>query len=240
LVLATQNKGGITGRGTNRAVRRRVAVALVAAAAAAVIVAGAAGCGATGHVENASAGQGRDLFLRECASCHALEDAGAQGQIGPNLDHAFASVREQGFEESTIRDMVRAQIKHPVEEPPTEAPGMPANLVVGDEAEAVAAYVASVAGVPADGGGGGGGERLTEATDGETIFAQAGCGSCHTLAAAGTTGTIGPNLDQSQPDVQLVVDRVTNGMGAMPAFEGRLSEEQIQAVAEYVAENAGS
>jgi cbb3-type cytochrome c oxidase subunit III len=239
LVLATQNKGGITGRGTNRVVRRRVAVALAAVAAVAAVGFGAAGCGATGHVENTSAGQGRDLFLQECASCHTLGDAGAQGQIGPNLDHAFASLREEGFAESTIRDMVRAQIKHPVEEPPTEAPGMPADLVVGEQAEAVAAYVAAVAGVPAGAGGGGGGEQITDATDGETIFAQAGCGSCHTLGAAGTTGTIGPNLDQSQPDVQLVIDRVTNGMGAMPAFEGRLTEEQIQAVAEYVSQNAG-
>ena len=220
--------------------RRRVAVALAAVAAAAAAALGAVGCGATGHVENASPGEGRDLFLQECASCHTLQAAGAQGQIGPNLDHAFASLREEGFEESTIRNMVRAQIKHPVEEPPTEAPGMPADLVVGEQAEAVAAYVASVAGLPGGAGGGGGaGEQITDATDGETIFAQAGCGSCHTLAAAGTTGTIGPSLDESQPDVQLVIDRVTNGMGAMPAFEGRLTEEQIQAVADYVAESAG-
>jgi cbb3-type cytochrome c oxidase subunit III len=221
-------------------VRRRVAVALAAVAAGAAVLLGAAACGAAGHVENASPGEGRDLFIQECASCHALEDAGAQGQIGPNLDHAFASARAEGFEESTIRDIVRAQIKHPVEEPPTEAPGMPADLVVGEQAEAVAAYVAAVAGLPpGEGGGGGGGEQLTDATDGETIFAQAGCGSCHTLGAAGTTGTIGPSLDESQPDVQLVVDRVTNGMGAMPAFAGRLTEEQIQAVAEYVAQSSG-
>jgi cbb3-type cytochrome c oxidase subunit III len=221
------------------AVRRRVAVALAAVAAGAAVVLGAAACGATGHVENVSAGEGRDLFVQECASCHTLQDANAQGQIGPNLDDAFASLREEGFEESTIRDMVRAQIKHPVEEPPTEAQGMPADLVVGEQAEAVAAYVASVAGLPPGEGGGGGGEQITDATDGATIFTQAGCGSCHTLAAAGTTGTIGPSLDESQPEVQLVIDRVTNGMGAMPAFEGRLTEEQIQAVADYVSQSAG-
>ena len=87
-------------------------------------------------------------------------------------------------------------------------------------------YVASVAGLPVmeQPGGDGGGEG---STDGETIFTQ-NCGSCHTLAAAGTTGTIGPNLDDSKPTKELAVDRVTNGMGAMPAFEGTLSPEQIE------------
>jgi mono/diheme cytochrome c family protein len=140
-----------------------------------------------------------------------------------------------------MRDLVRAQIAHPVEEPPTGAPGMPANIYEGEQADSVASYVAAVAGNPdaAGGGGGDGGEPITEATDGETIFLQAGCGSCHALAAADASGAIGPSLDESKPDVSLVVDRVTNGKGGMPSFRGRLSEEQIQAVAEYVAENAG-
>ncbi len=66
------------------------------------------------------------------------------------------------------------------------------------------------------------------------MFASAGCGGCHTLEAAGSSGSIGPNLDESQPDAALVVERVTNGMGAMPAFEGQLDEQQIQDVAAYV------
>jgi mono/diheme cytochrome c family protein len=70
---------------------------------------------------------------------------------------------------------------------------------------------------------------------GEAVFASSGCGSCHTLSAAdGATGTIGPNLDEAQPDHALVVDRVTNGAGAMPSFQDSLSEEQIQDVAAYV------
>jgi mono/diheme cytochrome c family protein len=73
-----------------------------------------------------------------------------------------------------------------------------------------------------------------DAAAGEEVFASSGCASCHTLAAAGATGTVGPNLDEAQPDHALVVDRVTNGSGAMPAFEGQLSEEQIQDVAAYV------
>jgi cbb3-type cytochrome c oxidase subunit III len=216
-------------------VRRRVALAAIVAAAGAVF---AGGCGSTGHVEEASQGQGEELFRQSCAQCHTLAAAGATGTIGPNLDAHFAELRQQGFDETSMRDMVRAQIAHPVTDPPTGAPGMPANIYEGTQADEVAAFVAAVAGNPEASGGGG--APLTEATDGKTIFVEAGCVSCHTLAAAGATGTIGPNLDQAQPDVALVVDRVTNGMGGMPSFRGRLTEEQIQAVAEYVAENAGS
>jgi mono/diheme cytochrome c family protein len=73
-----------------------------------------------------------------------------------------------------------------------------------------------------------------DAAAGEAVFASAGCASCHTLEAAGSSGTIGPNLDDAQPDHDLVVDRVTNGAGAMPSFSGTLSEQQIQDVAAYV------
>jgi mono/diheme cytochrome c family protein len=73
-----------------------------------------------------------------------------------------------------------------------------------------------------------------EATAGKQIFDSAGCKSCHTLADADATGTIGPNLDQAKPPLALVVDRVTNGKGAMPSFTGQLSEKQIADVAAYV------
>jgi cytochrome c553 len=75
---------------------------------------------------------------------------------------------------------------------------------------------------------------------GKEVFVGAGgCGSCHTFADAGTTGSIGPNLDESQPSLELAVDRVTNGQGAMPAFEGQLSEQQILDVATYVSTPGG-
>ena len=86
-----------------------------------------------------------------------------------------------------------------------------------------------------DTGGGGGGTGDPAA--GAEVFTSAGCGSCHTLEAAGSTGAVGPNLDDSQPPYDLVVDRVTNGMGAMPSFSGTLSEQQIQDVAAYVVES---
>ncbi len=76
-----------------------------------------------------------------------------------------------------------------------------------------------------------------DATNGAKIFASAGCGGCHTLEAAGSTGNVGPNLDQAKPDFGLVVDRVTNGRGAMPSFGDSLSEQEIADVAAYVVES---
>jgi cytochrome c553 len=88
-------------------------------------------------------------------------------------------------------------------------------------------------------GGGGGGEG--DAAAGKEVFlGTAGCGSCHTLSDAGTSGTVGPNLDDAQPSSELVVDRVTNGQGAMPPFAGTLTEQQINDVAAYVSSVAGS
>lgn len=78
-----------------------------------------------------------------------------------------------------------------------------------------------------------------DAAAGKQVFESAGCVSCHTLSDAGATGTIGPNLDQAQPPAELVVERVTNGQGAMPSFEDSLSEQQIQDVAAYVSSAAG-
>ena len=77
------------------------------------------------------------------------------------------------------------------------------------------------------------------AAAGKQVFASAGCGGCHTLADAGSGGSVGPNLDQAKPPRDLVVNRVTNGKGVMPSFKGQLSEEQIQDVAAYVSSVAG-
>jgi mono/diheme cytochrome c family protein len=79
-----------------------------------------------------------------------------------------------------------------------------------------------------------GGDGEGDAAAGESVYASAGCGSCHTLEAAGSSGSVGPNLDDSKPDHDLVVDRVTNGSGAMPSFDAELDDKQIQDVAAYV------
>jgi mono/diheme cytochrome c family protein len=139
-------------------------------------------------------------------------------------------------------------------------PGMPADLVTGSDARDVAAYVASVAGIAGVGAttqattttaptsppqtqqtttapGGRGSSDLV--AQGKQVFEQAGCISCHTLQDAGATGTVGPNLDDAKPAKALVVDRVTNGKGAMPSFSGQLTPAQIEAVATYVSTVAG-
>jgi mono/diheme cytochrome c family protein len=82
-------------------------------------------------------------------------------------------------------------------------------------------------------------EGQGDAAAGKAVFTSAGCVGCHTLADAGATGTVGPNLDDAKPSADLVIERVTNGKGAMPPFKGQLSEKQIQDVAAYVSSVAG-
>ena len=121
-----------------------------------------AGCGTGGiSAGKADTSNGKALFQQKCGSCHTLADAGTQGKVGPNLDDAFAGPRSEGFDDSTFRNVVHDQILYPVQEPvgyittpdgkQQRAPGMPADLVTGQDAQDVAAYVASVAGVAAVG-----------------------------------------------------------------------------------------
>jgi len=117
----------------------------------------------------------------------------------------------------------------------------------------VAAALAGCGGDGDDGGGAGTTSAAPEQTqtepsrttapaegpDGAEVYASSGCGNCHVLAAAGSDGRVGPNLDDAQPDFASVQSQVENGGGGMPAFEGDLSPEEIEAVSRYVAENAG-
>ena len=228
--------------------RRRLSVGLVAITAAALL---AAGCGSVGHSEGTGdRTKGKELFTQRCGSCHTLADAGTKGQIGPNLDYAFLASRRDGLGQSTIVQVVRGQIAYPIMNTSTGAPGMPPNLVVGQDADDVASYVASVAGVgdpnasapaptPTPPAGGGGGATKGDPVAGKAVFTSAGCVSCHTLADAGSTGTVGPNLDEAKPDAALVTMRVTNGKGVMPPFKDQLDATQIADVAAYVSSVAG-
>jgi cbb3-type cytochrome c oxidase subunit III len=182
----------------------------------------AAGCGTGGISKAGDTSQGKQLFLAKCSGCHTLADAGSHGSSGPNLDDAFAYSRKQGFKQVTIEQVVRDQIELAV-------PPMPQNLVKGADADAVASYVAMVAGKPV---------AAKNTTNGKDIF-TANCGSCHTLADAGTHGNVGPNLDQLKPSFQIAQHQVINGGGAMPAFKGTLTPAQITAVAKYVSSVAG-
>jgi mono/diheme cytochrome c family protein len=223
--------------------------ALVTAASAAILALALSGCGTGGYTSEGSQGAGRDLFVQRCGGCHTLAEAGTNGKIGPNLDDAFAQAREAGMASETFTQVVAGQIGYPIETPVTGAPGMPGPdgaqgtlpscddvegdvFCVEDQDQAisdVAVYVGAVAGT---------GVAAEQPTDGKSIF-TANCASCHTLADAGTTGTVGPNLDQARPPKGLVLDRVTNGQGAMPSFKDSLDAQQIQALADYVSTAAG-
>lgn len=87
-------------------------------------------------------------------------------------------------------------------------------------------------------GGSGGGAAAADAA-GARVFASAGCGGCHTLRAAGSSGNAGPDLDDLQPSYDAVKSQVASGGGGMPSFSGQLSGAQIAAVARFVSDRAG-
>jgi cbb3-type cytochrome c oxidase subunit III len=197
-----------------------------------------AGCGAGGLVKNGDTNTGKKLFTSKCGSCHTLAAAGTQGTIGPNLDDAFAEARQNGYKDSAIADIVAGQVRNPGQYATGSSQArlqanMPANLVTGQDLDDVADFVAANAGLQ-----GFSQQTAVTGTNGAAIF-KAKCGSCHTLAAAGTTGTVGPNLDQLKPPLARVKTQVEHGGAIMPPFKGVLTDAQIAAVAKYVSSNAG-
>ena len=222
----------------------RLAV-LVTAACAALLSLALTGCGTGGYTSQGSQGAGKRLYINACGGCHTLADAGTAGTIGPNLDDAFEQSRAAGMTSATFTQVVANQIRFPITTTSTGAPGMPGpdttlptcedvegDNCVNDQDQAVsdiAVYVGAVAGT---------GVTAERPTDGKSIFTTT-CGSCHTLSDAGTSGNVGPNLDNSKPSKELVIDRVTNGQGQMPSFKDSLDEAQIRAVADYVSGAAG-
>jgi mono/diheme cytochrome c family protein len=142
-----------------------------------------AGCGS-----DADTTRGRQLFIQNCGTCHKLAEAGTSAQVGPDLDAAFAQARADGETDSTIEGVVKAQIGNPrtIEQgtPDYGRVYMPADLVTGQDAEDVAAYVGEVAGVP--------GIAPPPLGTPDQVFAEK-CSSCHTLTPGAPAGT-GPNL----------------------------------------------
>jgi plastocyanin len=106
----------------------------------------AAGCGGTSS-NDSDVVAGKQMFVKKCGSCHTLNRAGTKGTTGPNLDQAFQRAEKDGFGETAIRGVVKKQIEYPNRSP--ELGGiMPAKLVTGQDADNVAAYVASVVAQP--------------------------------------------------------------------------------------------
>jgi mono/diheme cytochrome c family protein len=216
------------------------------AAAATVAIAVLPGCDLQ---ETADPENGRTLFVEKCGTCHAFKEAGTQAEVGPDLDAAFAAARKAGMDSDTVEGVVESQIDNPRVEDPDSPTYMPADLVEGEDAADVAAYVAEYAGVP-------GVEPPIppDAGPGAEVFLTQGCGSCHTLAELGdvATGTVGPNLDEAIPgqtpkevEKSIVAPdaEIAQGFppGVMPETYGEdLTPKQLQDLSEFIVEAAGS
>jgi mono/diheme cytochrome c family protein len=171
----------------------RVPRIVAALALGVALVAVLGGC-AVKH-PTASLVQGKVLFVSKCGSCHTLGHANTSGTTGPNLDDAFRQDRADGVKSTSIQGLIDYWIRYP-----NTQGVMPSKLYQGQKAQDVAAYVATVAGRPGVDTGAlasAGGVSGTSAAAGKMVFTGVGgCASCHTLAAAASTGTVGPNLDQ--------------------------------------------
>lgn len=217
----------------------RVLFALAALAAVAVA---ASGCGTS----TADVNRGRILFVQKCGVCHTLAQAGTTAQIGPNLDDAFAAARSAGEGGDTVEGIVKAQVEFPRPSNDNPAVSMPADVVTGQDLDDVAAYVGRYAGVP------GAAPPKVPGGPGAQVFANNGCGGCHTLAAAESGGVTGPNLDEALPGqtAKMVEESIADPnaeivkgypANVMPAnFDQTLSSKELEDLVQYLLQSAQS
>jgi mono/diheme cytochrome c family protein len=195
---------------------------------------------------------GKAQFVEKCGSCHVLERAGTAGNVGPNLDAAFQTALADGMDRDTIEGIVHRQILHPRIDSQMR-PG----LVKGQDAKDVAAYVGYAAAKKGSDEGALASAGLAQAKTGDQIFTAAGCAGCHQFAPAGSNGNIGPSLDQLKTEAgnmepgksaeeyvrESLIDPgaflVQGYPNAMPSFDGRLTDEQIQALVDYILQTGG-
>jgi mono/diheme cytochrome c family protein len=208
-------------------------LALLALGATVVVV---SGCGTT----SADTARGRTLFVQKCGVCHTMAQAGTTATIGPNLDDAFAAARAVGENSDTVEGIVEAQVEFPRPSNGDPAVSMPAHIVEGQDLSDVAAYVGEFAGVP------GAAPPEVAGGPGAQVFANNGCGGCHTLAAAGSGGVTGPNLDEVLPGQspakveEDIVDPnkvIAKGYppNVMPSNFGQtISKKEIEQLVEYL------
>ena len=255
----------------------------LAAAGTVIAALGVTACGSqpsTVNDQSADVENGARLFVERCSGCHTFNAVGAEG--GATQVHDRERVDGPNFD---VRREDRASVLYAIRNGGFSGAIMPENIVVGKEAEDVAAFVAKYAGrgqanapppaspsqadapgntgpsttpapqgetTPGDTSGTGqssggteqespgqGGGAADLAAQGKQVFTE-NCAGCHTLADAGSNGQVGPNLDDAQPDEAAVSSKVRAGGGGMPAFEGQLNDEEINAVAAYVSSVAGN
>lgn len=208
-----------------------------------------AGCGTndSAPINGDFQDRGRQLFNAKCGTCHKMAAAASVGEQGPNLDAAFAAMREAGMDEDSVRGIVAAQIAQPR---PSAAnfPGisMPADLVEGNDAADVAAYVARYAGVP-----GAEPPKAPGEGPGAQVYANNGCGSCHVLAAAQSAGVVGPNLDEviagmSKAEIEesILDPNATKAAGyenaVMPDRFDTIPKDQLEPLIQFLMSSAAS
>jgi len=219
----------------------RIAARLGVVAAAVIGSIAMAGCDTS---ENADVVRGRALFQAKCASCHTLAEARSVGILGPDLDAAFAQARADGMDNDTIEGVVQTQIEAPrfIEKDASNYDHvyMPANIVEGQDAEDVATYVATVAGVP--------GIKPPALGNAEDIFAGQ-CAQCHGLEP-GTGSGVGPNLGDvlKGKDANFILEsivapekEIAQGYpsGVMPQnFEQVIPKDKLDELVQYLFKNA--
>jgi mono/diheme cytochrome c family protein len=208
-------------------------------AALAAIALPASGCGTS----TADTQRGRVLFVQKCGVCHTMAEAGTTAQIGPDLDDAFAAARAAGEEGSFVEGLVKAQVEFPRPSTGAVNVSMPADIVTGQDLEDVAAYVGAYAGVP------GAAPPKVPGGAGAQVFANNGCGGCHTLAAANSGGVTGPNLDEALPGQSAAMieksiadpnAEIVKGYPAnvMPSnFDETLTPKELEDLVQYLIEN---
>jgi cytochrome c551 len=237
----------------------------LAAASILAIGLGVTACGSEGIEKKVADDQpdvarGADLFAERCAGCHTMDVVGAQG--GATLVTDRERVDGPNF---NVRKETKDSVLYAIRNGGFSGAIMPENIVVGQDANDVAAFLAKYAGqqsktsptpappatqqpqttstqqetTPEAGTTStpaGGAEQAN--AQGKQVFTE-NCASCHTLKDAGAKGQVGPDLDDLKPDDATVQRQVTNGGGGMPAFKSQLSAAEIKAVAQYVSSVAG-
>jgi cytochrome c6 len=147
-----------------------------------------------------------------CGACHTLAAAKATGKVGPNLDRL-----------KPVAARVARQVR-------TGGGGMPpfTGILTAPEIRHLAAYVDAATRKKSVV------RPAPQPQDGRSLF-LASCSACHTLAAAGSKGTRGPNLDDESPSFDKVVEQVREGdPPAMPSFAKTLTATQIERIATFV------
>ncbi len=220
--------------------RPKLIQSLLALVALGVLALIASGCGTTTADED----RGRVLFTEKCGNCHTMAQAGTTSQIGPDLDDAFGPARAAGMNDETVEGVVKAQVGYPRPSTDNPAVSMPADIVSGQDLDDVAAYIGMWAGVP------GAEPPKVAGGPGAQVFADNGCGGCHILAAAGSGGVTGPNLDEflvagddAEHVEEMIVDpnaEIAEGFppDLMPKNYGEtLSDKELEDLVQFLIDN---